>query len=75
MQSGFLSTPKQSHVGSGEELDVQEGQDEWDLQDVEQPDRGYGWVCVACCFVVNGFTWGVVALRSHFTIGDHGDYG
>lgn len=28
MQSGFLSTPQQSHVGSGGELDVQEGQDE-----------------------------------------------
>jgi hypothetical protein len=22
------------------------------------PDGGYGWVCVACVFVINGHTWG-----------------
>lgn len=27
------------------------------------PDGGYGWVCVACVFAINGFTWGVVAVR------------
>ena len=26
------------------------------------PDGGYGWVCVACCFTLNCFTWGVVAV-------------
>ncbi|EXJ57509.1 hypothetical protein A1O7_07857 [Cladophialophora yegresii CBS 114405] len=25
------------------------------------PDGGYGWVCLACCFTVNCFTWGVVS--------------
>ncbi|KAJ9604612.1 hypothetical protein H2200_010726 [Cladophialophora chaetospira] len=25
------------------------------------PDGGYGWVCLACCFTINCFTWGVVA--------------
>ncbi|KAK6365560.1 hypothetical protein LTR64_008778 [Lithohypha guttulata] len=25
------------------------------------PDGGYGWICVACCFAVNCFTWGVVS--------------
>ncbi|KAJ4566211.1 hypothetical protein HRR85_009132 [Exophiala dermatitidis] len=25
------------------------------------PDGGYGWVCLACCFSINCFTWGVVA--------------
>ena len=26
------------------------------------PDGGYGWVCVAACFTINCFTWGVVAV-------------
>lgn len=25
------------------------------------PDGGYGWVCVLACFIINGFTWGIVA--------------
>ncbi|KAF8245475.1 major facilitator superfamily protein [Wilcoxina mikolae CBS 423.85] len=25
------------------------------------PDGGYGWVCVAACFSINMFTWGIVA--------------
>ena len=25
----------------------------------EQPNGGYGWVCVACCFLINSSTWGV----------------
>ena len=24
-----------------------------------QPNGGYGWVCVACCFLINSCTWGV----------------
>jgi len=23
------------------------------------PNGGYGWVCVACCFFINGHTWGL----------------
>jgi hypothetical protein len=23
------------------------------------PDGGYGWVCTACCFLINAHTWGV----------------
>jgi hypothetical protein len=23
------------------------------------PDGGYGWVCVACCALINAHTWGV----------------
>jgi hypothetical protein len=36
------------------------------LQDDIQPDGGYGWVCVACCFFINGFTWGIVAVGTAF---------
>ncbi|KAI4255230.1 MAG: hypothetical protein LQ352_002674 [Teloschistes flavicans] len=25
------------------------------------PDGGYGWICVAACFMINGFTWGTVS--------------
>jgi hypothetical protein len=28
------------------------------------PDGGYGWVCVACCFTINAFTWGVLSVSS-----------
>lgn len=27
------------------------------------PDGGYGWICLAACFTINCFTWGVVAVR------------
>ncbi|KAL2043533.1 hypothetical protein N7G274_003840 [Stereocaulon virgatum] len=25
----------------------------------EPPNGGYGWVCVACCFLINAHTWGI----------------
>ena len=25
----------------------------------DPPDGGYGWVCVACVFLINAHTWGV----------------
>lgn len=28
----------------------------------DPPDGGYGWLQVAVCFTVNGFTWGQVAV-------------
>ncbi|PMD33577.1 MFS general substrate transporter [Hyaloscypha variabilis F] len=30
------------------------------------PDGGYGWVCVAACFAINCFTWGIVASYEVF---------
>ncbi|EPE29044.1 MFS general substrate transporter [Glarea lozoyensis ATCC 20868] len=30
------------------------------------PDGGYGWVCVAACFTINCFTWGVVSSYGVF---------
>jgi hypothetical protein len=29
--------------------------------DATPPDGGYGWVCVACTFTINCFTWGMVS--------------
>lgn len=33
------------------------------VQDVP-PDGGYGWVCVACIFMVNAHTWGLNSVCS-----------
>ncbi|KAG0649572.1 putative transporter ESBP6, partial [Hyphodiscus hymeniophilus] len=30
-----------------------------DKQGDVPPDGGYGWVCTACCFLINAHTWGV----------------
>lgn len=30
--------------------------------DEPPPDGGYGWVCVAACFMINCFTWGTVSV-------------
>ena len=32
------------------------------------PDGGYGWICTACCFTVNCFTWGVVSVSLSATV-------
>lgn len=29
------------------------------------PDGGYGWVCVACVFLINGHTWGVNSVSAN----------
>lgn len=31
------------------------------------PDGGYGWVCVACVFVVNANTWGLNFVSCYFS--------
>ena len=47
----------------------QAGQPESGAVDVP-PDGGYGWVCVACTFVINGHTWGINSVESRpVTIG------
>lgn len=28
------------------------------------PDGGYGWVCVACYFLINAHTWGINTVSS-----------
>lgn len=29
------------------------------------PDGGYGWVCVACCFLINAHTWGINSVSQN----------
>jgi MFS family permease len=36
------------------------------------PDGGYGWVCVACCFLINANSWGVNSVsQMHLSPGSH----
>ena len=30
--------------------------------DATPPDGGYGWICTACTFTINCFTWGMVSV-------------
>lgn len=30
--------------------------------DEPPPGGGYGWVCVAACFMINFFTWGIISV-------------
>jgi len=32
-------------------------------QEDTPPNGGYGWVCVACVFLINANTWGVNSVR------------
>ncbi|KAI4745537.1 MFS general substrate transporter [Aureobasidium sp. EXF-12298] len=49
----FGSTETAPNTGSLVQLEYEE--------ENAPPDGGYGWVCVASCFTVNFFSWGVVA--------------
>jgi MFS family permease len=51
----------------GEEIDGRGQTPEVDTKLVDiPPDGGYGWVCVACCFIMNAHTWGVNSVSPFF---------
>lgn len=36
------------------------------------PDGGYGWVCVACVFLINAHTWGINSVSLCDELGARG---
>ena len=40
------------------------------IEESTPPDGGYGWICVAACFIINGFTWGLVSVSCLGSIQD-----
>ena len=54
--------PCDSRRSSGERATVSEGEQNARMHEKlvnTPPDGGYGWVCVACCFLINAHTWGI----------------
>jgi hypothetical protein len=57
---GNLSMESEKTIGNNlPEADQQEEK----TPDVP-PDGGYGWVCVACVFLINAHTWGVNSVST-----------
>jgi MFS family permease len=48
-----------SDSASSQTLDVETPNTTTPAKDDVPPDGGYGWVCVACNFMINGHTWGI----------------
>ncbi|OCT52298.1 hypothetical protein CLCR_09339 [Cladophialophora carrionii] len=51
------TAPTQSrsrHGNESEETDIEQTPSSLPKVDDAPPDGGYGWVCVACCFFING---------------------
>lgn len=66
----YLMTPgnaghDQSMVDSVDFLTDFPAQDSANVVEQEDtpPNGGYGWVCVACVFLINANTWGVNSVR------------
>lgn len=62
-----LATPDEQTSTNSRDLDVTEDHEKQDRslsnepvtqQPPPPPDGGYGWVCTACCAVINAHTWG-----------------
>jgi MFS family permease len=48
-----------SDSASSKTLDVETTETTTQSKEDVPPDGGYGWVCVACNFFINGHTWGI----------------
>ena len=51
-------------MSSTKEDSVVTDEDNVKNENLNTPDGGYGWVCVAACFAINGFTWGLTAVSN-----------
>lgn len=57
------------HSGASDDAENDDEHHQNELQRVQTdvpPDGGYGWVCVACCFLINAHTWGLNSSYSVF---------
>jgi MFS family permease len=52
-------TPHRSDSASSKTIDVEVPETTTQAKEDVPPDGGYGWVCVACNFFINGHTWGI----------------
>ncbi|KAK5946531.1 hypothetical protein PMZ80_000674 [Knufia obscura] len=60
--SAAQSHSPQSPVSSNDDIERPSAKPEED----QPPNGGYGWVCVACCFWINGSTWGINSTYAVF---------
>ena len=58
-----MSGREQQDIELGKEGSNDQASEEIIVRD-EAPNGGYGWVCVACCFVINAHTWGINSVGS-----------
>lgn len=52
-------SPRRSSDNPATASDVEDHAASDEKEPDEPPDGGYGWVCVACCFLINAHTWGI----------------
>lgn len=65
VQDADWSANKEAMISGSQEEDSREAAIVVKEADVP-PDGGYGWVCVAACFTMNGHTWGLNSAYAVF---------
>ena len=60
MSAGIANNPSEPKID--EKRAIAMSLNDANLATDPPPDGGYGWVCVASVFIINGFTWGLTAV-------------